>query len=213
MVRSDSASPRSSTCGRSVCLREKASSCRTRLAARLAFCLICMMSWNDGSVGRCALSRKSVAIMMAPSTLLKSCAMLPASWPTGLHLLLLGDLVFQRCVARWSRAHRRWPLPGRAPLLDRRDIEARRSARPSPSSAASTGAISPCPSAALRIAASSGGAVALGDDGEDRAVVGAGSLALEQRMEQPREQRVGAGDLALLVDRGDRHRACCGRSA
>ena len=65
-----------------VCLRENASSCRTRLAARLAFCLICMMSWNDGSVGLCALSRKSVAIMMAPSTLLKSCAMPPASWPT-----------------------------------------------------------------------------------------------------------------------------------
>ena len=76
--------------GASVCLRENASRCRTRLAARLAFCLICMMSWNDGSVGLCALSRKSVAIMMADSTLLKSCAMPPASWPTDLHLLRAG---------------------------------------------------------------------------------------------------------------------------
>ena len=72
MLRSLKTSPRSSTCGRSVCLREKASRCRTRLAARLAFCLICMMSPNDGSVGLWALSRKSVAIMMAESTLLKS---------------------------------------------------------------------------------------------------------------------------------------------
>ena len=82
MVRSDSASPRSSTCGRSVWRRENASSCRTSVAARVAFCLICMMSWNDGSVGLCAFSRKSFAIMMADSTLLKSCAMPPASWPT-----------------------------------------------------------------------------------------------------------------------------------
>ena len=40
-----------------------------------------MMSWNDGSVGLCAFSRKSVAIMMADSTLLKSWAMPPASRP------------------------------------------------------------------------------------------------------------------------------------
>ena len=41
---SDNASPRSSTCGRSVCLRENASNCRTSVAARVAFCFICMMS-------------------------------------------------------------------------------------------------------------------------------------------------------------------------
>ena len=100
IVRSSSRSPRSSTCGRKVCLRENASSCRTRLAARLAFCLICMMSWNDGSVGLCALSRKSVAIMMADSTLLKSCAMPPASWPT--------DSIFARWLTWFSSA--RWPV-------------------------------------------------------------------------------------------------------
>jgi hypothetical protein len=47
----DNASPRSSTTGAWLLARE-----RERLphqaAARLAFCLICMMSWNDGSVGR-----------------------------------------------------------------------------------------------------------------------------------------------------------------
>ena len=51
MVRSLSVSLRSSTCGRSVCLREKASSWRTSAAPRLAFCLICMMSWKRG-IGR-----------------------------------------------------------------------------------------------------------------------------------------------------------------
>ena len=82
MWRSDKASPRLSTCGRNVCLREKAKRWRTRPAARLAFWRICMMSWKDGSVGLWAFTRKSVAIMMAPSTLLKSCAMPPASLPT-----------------------------------------------------------------------------------------------------------------------------------
>src|SRR6516165_12576531 len=72
MVRSESASPRSSTCGRSVCRREKASNWRTSVAARVAFCLICMMSWNDGSVGLCAFSRKSFAIMMANDFLLNA---------------------------------------------------------------------------------------------------------------------------------------------
>src|SRR6516165_1630143 len=65
IVRSFKTSPISSTCGRSVCLREKANNCRTRLAARLAFCLICMMSPNDGSVGLCALRRKSVGFLIA----------------------------------------------------------------------------------------------------------------------------------------------------
>ena len=59
-------------------------------------------------------------------------------------------------------------------------------------------------SAARRIAASSAGAVALGDDGEDRAA--AAALALQHRIEQPREQRIRAHDRALLVDGGDRHR-------
>ena len=52
MRRSASTSVRFSTSGRSVCLREKASSCRTSEAARLAFCLMFMMSGKDGSDGR-----------------------------------------------------------------------------------------------------------------------------------------------------------------
>ncbi len=71
-----------STWGLSVWRREKASSCRTRPAARLAFCLMFMMSWKDGSLGRWLASSRSENPMMAVSTLLKSWAMPPASWPT-----------------------------------------------------------------------------------------------------------------------------------
>ncbi len=45
--------------------------------------------------------------------------------------------------------------------------------------------------------------VALGDDGADRAVL---ALAAARAVEQPREQRIGADDAALLVDGRDRHR-------
>ena len=61
--------------------------------------------------------------------------------------------------------------------------------------------MSPCPAAALAIAAFSAGAVALGDAGQDRAVV-----ALEQTFEGRGETRIAAGDAADLVDGGDRHR-------
>ena len=40
------------------------------------------MSGKDGSDGRWLVSSRSEAMMMAVSTLLKSCAMPPASWPT-----------------------------------------------------------------------------------------------------------------------------------
>ena len=156
-----------------VCLREKASSWRTRLAARLAFCLICMMSWNDGSVGRCALSRKSVAIMMAPSRLLKSWAMLPASRPIGLHLLLLVDLVLERALLRWSPAHRRSPPPrSRSCSSSMRSRKSGAKRSPAPASAASTGAISPLSFPRLRIAASSAPRSRSATTREDRAVAG-----------------------------------------
>ena len=65
-----------------VCWREKASSWRTRFAARFAFCLICMMSAKDWSPGRWRSSNRSEKPIIAVSRLLKSCAMPPASWPT-----------------------------------------------------------------------------------------------------------------------------------
>src|SRR5471030_2534137 len=68
--------------GCSVCCREKARSWRTRLAARLAFCLICMMSAKLGSPGLKRSSRRSQKPIIAVSRLLKSCATPPASWPT-----------------------------------------------------------------------------------------------------------------------------------
>ena len=51
LPRSESASVSTCTLGCSVCLREKARSWRTRLAARLAFCLMFMTSAKAGSVG------------------------------------------------------------------------------------------------------------------------------------------------------------------
>ena len=45
--------------------------------------------------------------------------------------------------------------------------------------------------------------VALGDDGADRAVLAVGAAGA---VKQPREQRIGADDAALLVDGRDRHR-------
>ena len=65
-----------------VCCREKARSCRTRLAARLAFCLICMMSAKDWSPGRWRSRSRSENPIMAVNRLLKSWAMPPASCPT-----------------------------------------------------------------------------------------------------------------------------------
>ncbi len=70
-----------------------------------------------------------------------------------------------------------------------------------PASAASTGAMSPWPSAALRIAASSAPPVALGHHRQDRAVV-----ALEHAFEGAGEARIAARDAAGLVDGRDRHR-------
>ena len=96
MVRSESASPRSSTCGRKVWRRENARSCRTSVAARVAFCLICMMSWNDGSVGLCAFNRKSLAIMMADKHVVEVVRDAAGELADHVHLLRLVDLVFQR---------------------------------------------------------------------------------------------------------------------
>ena len=93
---SDSDSPRSSTCGRRVCLRENASRCRTSAAARLAFCLICMMSWNDGSVGLCAFSRKSVRHHDGGKHVVEVVRDAAGELADHFHLLRLVDLVLQR---------------------------------------------------------------------------------------------------------------------
>ena len=203
MLRSDSASPRLSTCGRSVCLREKAKRCRTRPAARLAFWRICMMSWNEGSVGLWAFTRKSVAIMMAPSTLLKSWAMPPASLPTSSIFCDWVELVLQRALLGGLDAVDDCRLVVAHLLLDRGDVEAG-------IALARTGergidrrdlALLVGCLAQRRLQR---GPVALGHHRQDGAAVG--TVALEHRAEQPREQHVGADDLARLVDGRDRHR-------
>ena len=97
----------------------------------------------------------------------------PASWPTDLHLLRLVDLVLQRALPGGFERIDDRGFAVALLLLDRGDVEARRSARRSPSSAASTGAISPCPVGGLADRRFQRLAVALGDHGEDRAVVAA----------------------------------------
>ena len=111
-----------------------------------------MMSWNDGSVGLCAFSRKSFAIMMAESTLLKSWAMPPASWPTvsifcdwliwfsSARRSVVSSMCTMAASASFSAAStgvtKNWPQRSLAP-----------------SSATSTGATSAWPSAAWLMAA------------------------------------------------------------
>ncbi len=68
--------------GRSVCLREKASSWRTSAAARLAFWRICIRSPCSTSATSWRISSRSQWPLIAVSRLLKSCATPPASWPT-----------------------------------------------------------------------------------------------------------------------------------
>ena len=50
------------------------------------------------------------------------------------------------------------------------------------------------------------GAVALGDHGADRPMAAFAAVAAQHRVEQPREQRIGAHDAAVAVDGRDRHR-------
>ena len=81
-VSSESVSCRLMTVGRSVCLREKARSCRTSAAARLAFWRICIRSPCSTSATSWRMSSRSQWPLMAVRRLLKSCATPPASWPT-----------------------------------------------------------------------------------------------------------------------------------
>ncbi|MCY1245426.1 hypothetical protein D9M72_585770 [compost metagenome] len=82
MRRSPMTSVMLSTVGRIVCLRENASNCRTSTAARLALRLISIRSAKLASAGRADNNRWSEESRIAVSTLLKSCAMPPASVPT-----------------------------------------------------------------------------------------------------------------------------------
>ena len=122
----------------------------------------------------------------------------------GLHLLLLVDLVLQRALLRGlERIDDRRLLVALALLLDRGDEEAREAL----ARARERGVDRRDLALPVRRLADRGlqhAAIALGDDREDRAV--AVALALEHRVEQPREPRVRARDPALLVHRGDRHR-------
>ena len=94
--RSESVSDSVSTCGRSVWRREKASSWRTRPAARLAFCLMFMMSWKDGSLGRWLASSRSEKPMMAVEHVVEVVGDAAGELADRFHLLLLAHLMLQR---------------------------------------------------------------------------------------------------------------------
>src|SRR5450432_2927937 len=82
-------SARSSTSGRIICRRLKASSCRVRSRARWPAIAICSASARSGSSGESASIIIALYERMIESRLLKSCAMPPAS----LHLLRLAQLL------------------------------------------------------------------------------------------------------------------------
>ena len=121
-----------------------------------------MMSWKDGSLGRWLASSRSEKPMMAVSTLLKSCAMPPASWPT--------DSIFC-CWRTWCSSARCSvmsmtltitislpPAPSATGLMKKRPER-----WPSPASVASIAGMTPTPSAAEASAAARLALVLIGD--------------------------------------------------
>ena len=81
--------------------------------------------------------------MIAGSTLLKSCATPPASWPDRLHLLALRELLLELRAARWCRARRGSPpRRRRRSSLDRASTQTRAERPCSPASGSSSGGIS-----------------------------------------------------------------------
>ena len=128
-----------------------------------------------------------------------------------LHLLLLGDLVLERALLRGlERVDDRRLLIALLLVLDRGDEEA---------GEALAGAVErgidrrdlALPFRRLADGGFERGAVALGDDGEDRAV--ARALALERGVEQPREPRIGIARSGPACRRSRSPSACSGRSA
>jgi hypothetical protein len=120
------------------------------------------------------------------------------------HLLLLSELVLERALLRGlERVDDRRLLVALLLVLDRGDEEAREALARAGQRGIDRGDLA-LPIPRLPDRGFERVAVALGNDRENRAV--AGTLALERRVEQVREARVGIRDPALLVDGGDRHR-------
>ena len=143
--------------------------------------------------------------MIAVSTLLKSCAMPPASWPIACIFWLWAKF---SCSVRCSvvSSAKTIALAPSSPCGSAAETKKRAERAPSPSSATSTGAMSPLPSPAAAIASRSAGVIALGDAAIDRGTAFArarpSAPAGASRAKAPLARRT----TPLHVDRGNRHR-------
>ena len=141
--------------------------------------------------------------MMAVSTLLKSCATPPASWPDGLHLLALRELRLELALLGHVERVDVDPLLGALDFLGARDIEPDRLV-----AATRQGGIDRLDLGALGDSGGNG----LGQSLAARLADELGHrLHVDRRLaagpaEDPAERRVGADDPAGLVERGDGER-------
>ena len=143
--------------------------------------------------------------MIAVSTLLKSCATPPASWPIACIFWLCAKFSCRvRCsVVSSAKMVALAPSSPRGSAAETKSRAER--AAPAPSSDASSGAISPLPWPAASIAARSAARSRSATPVEDRQPCLAG-VGLGRRRREAREGGVGAQDRAPRVDRRDRHR-------
>ena len=202
---SDSTSPSCSVCGRSVWRREKASSWRTRPAARLAFCLICMMSWKDGSVGAVVGEQQVGIADDRGQDVVEVVRDAAGELADRLHLLALDEVLLQRCAARWCRERRRSRRRPRRPADPRRETKNRAERGGSPVRATSTGRDVALAGARRGDRLAQRRVIALGHPGVDRGSRFAGAR-LQRRRREAGEGAVGAQDAAVGGDRSDRHR-------
>ena len=210
MVRSDSASPRSSTCGRRVCRRENASSWRTSVAGAGGV-LLDLHDVLERRIGRLVrVQQEVVRHHDGGQHVVEVVRDAAGELADHLHLLRLVDLVLQRAPFGGLQQIDDRGLGLALVLLDRGDEELPPALAARPSSIASTGAMSPCPSAAWLIAAISRLRSRALTAAEDRLVGGAvGAEALRQLG----KAGIGAHHRAGAVHGGDRHRAYDRRNA
>ena len=119
-----------------------------------------------------------------------------------LHLLLLDDLVLELALRGGLQRVDDCRFLVALLFLDRGDIEAAEAVAVAGERGVDRGDVA-LAAGGLRDGGVEHGAIALGDDGADRA---GAAVDVEHLVEQPREQRIGAHDAAFAVHGRDRHR-------